>query len=148
MPRRPKAYTNISPELQIFVYNLAHCERNGHTFTQLGTKSECFDFRRRLYGWRHVVQEALANNDDKISKPCREWLAGLFGPRVTRDWFYLTRFDVLPAGGMWQVRGSVRRPLCGPDIVFEDETTVTPETGADLDFMKDIIANARRGISQ
>jgi hypothetical protein len=107
-----------------------------------GTKAEVFAFRQRLYAWRRLVLEDLADPANMaVQQPAVEWLRQAISPRVTKEWLDLVILQIVPfEDGSFIVRGRLARPMCGPDIVFEDD----PGRLADLDLMRQVVARAQQ----
>lgn len=106
-----------------------------------GTKADAYAYRQRIYRWRRTVLAILAHPDTKECAECLGALRPLMGRRFNKDWLDYTRFDVVPPDDTcpgWRVRGSVSRPMYGPDLTFADD----PEALANLEDMKALIRAA------
>ena len=113
-------------------------DRSGCFDSNHGTKAEVFAFRQRLYAWRRLVLEDLADPAAATrQQPALEWLKQSISPRVNKEWLDLVILQIVPfADGTFTVRGSLSRPMCGPDIIFEDD----PKRLANLDLMRQVVS--------
>ena len=126
-----------------FMRGLAALPSRFDTFdSNRGTKAEVFAFRQRLYAWRRLVLEDLADpSNAAVQQPAAKWLQQAISPRVTKEWLDLVILQIVPfEDGSFTVRGRLARPMCGPDIIFEDD----PGRLANLDLMRQVVARAQQ----